>query len=71
MVCMRIHIIVASLALAVMGNASGTVVDSGADAQRYCGLLVEGSFRNSGDAWAAGACEGMLETAMTCPRPAA
>jgi Rap1a immunity proteins len=61
---MRIYIIVASLALAVMGKASGTVVDTGADAQRYCELLVAGSFHDPGEARSAGACEGMIETAM-------
>jgi len=58
-------IIVASLALSVIGKASGTVVDRGADAQRYCQLLVEGSFHDYGEARSAGACEGMIETAMS------
>ena len=58
-------IIVASLALSVIGKASGTVVDTGADAQRYCQLLVEGSFHDYGEARSAGACEGMIETAMS------
>jgi Rap1a immunity proteins len=61
---MRVYIIVASLALSVIGKASGTVVDTGADAQRYCELLVEGSFHDYGEARSAGACEGMIETAM-------
>ena len=61
---MRVYIIVASLALSVIGTASGTVVDTGADAQRYCELLVEGSFHDYGEARSAGACEGMIETAM-------
>jgi Ssp1 endopeptidase immunity protein Rap1a len=60
---MRVRIVVASLALSV-GSASGTVVDKGADAQRDCQLLVEGSFRDSGEARSAGSCEGMVETAM-------
>jgi hypothetical protein len=61
---MRVYIIVGSLVLSVIGNASGTVVDKGADAQKYCHLLVEGSFRDSGEARFAGSCEGMIETAM-------
>jgi hypothetical protein len=64
MVIMRVYIIVASLALSVIGKASGTVVDAGADAQRYCELLVKGSFHDYGEARSAGACEGMVETAM-------
>src|SRR5258708_29201257 len=39
-IIMRVYIIVASLALSVVGRARGTVVDTGADAQRYCELLV-------------------------------
>ena len=62
---MRVYVIVASVALSVIGTASGTVVDTGADAQRYCELLVEGSFRDHGEARSAGACEGMIETAMS------
>src|ERR1700737_3804760 len=61
---MRVYIIVAGLALSVIGNASGTVVDKGADAQRSCELLVEGSFRGHDEARSAGSCEGMIETAM-------
>src|ERR1700676_4287846 len=61
---MRVYIIVASLALSVIGKASGTVVDTGADAQRSCDLLVVGSFHDDGEARSAGACEGMIETAM-------
>jgi Rap1a immunity proteins len=61
---MRIFFIAASLALSVIGKASGTVVDTGADAQKYCQLLVEGSFQDNGEARSAGACEGMIETAM-------
>jgi Rap1a immunity proteins len=61
---MRVCFIVASLAISVIGNASGTVVDKGADAQKYCHLLVEGSFRDGAEARFAGSCEGMLETAM-------
>ena len=61
---MRLHIIVASLALLVIGKANGTVVDTGADAQRYCELLVESSFHDNVEARSAGACEGMIETAM-------
>jgi hypothetical protein len=61
---MRVYIIVASLAFSVIGDASGTVVDTGADAQRYCQLLIEGSFHDDGEARSAGSCEGMVETAM-------
>jgi hypothetical protein len=62
---MRVYIIVASVALSVIGKAGGTVVDTGADAQRSCELLVEGSFHDNGEARSAGACEGMIETAMS------
>jgi hypothetical protein len=55
---MRVYIIVVSLALLVIGKANGTVVDTGADAQRYCELLVEGSFHDNVEARSAGACEG-------------
>ena len=61
---MRFYIIVASLALLVIGKANGTVVDTGADAQRYCELLVDGTFHDYVEARSAGACEGMIETAM-------
>lgn len=61
---MRVYIIAAGLALSVIGNASGTVVDTGADAQRSCQLLIEGTFSNSDNARSAGSCEGMVETAM-------
>jgi hypothetical protein len=61
---MRVYIIAASLALSVIGKASGSVVDTGADARRSCELLVEGSFHDYGEARSAGACEGMIETAM-------
>jgi hypothetical protein len=64
MIIVRVYIIVASLALSVIGKASGTVVDTGADAQKYCELFVEGSFHDYGEARSAGACEGMIETAM-------
>jgi Rap1a immunity proteins len=63
-IVMRVYIIAVSLALLVIGRANGTVVDAGADAQRYCELLAEGSFRDNGAARSAGACEGMIETAM-------
>jgi Rap1a immunity proteins len=56
---MRAYIIAAGLALSVIGNASATVVDSGADAQKYCRAFVEGD-----DVLVAGACEGMIETTM-------
>ena len=52
---MRVYIIVASLALLVIGKANGTVVDTGADAQKYCELLVEGSFHDNVEARSAGA----------------
>ena len=61
---MRAYIIAAGLVLSVIGSARGTVVDNGADAQKSCQFLVEGSFRDSDEARAAGACEGMIETAM-------
>ena len=51
---MRVYIIVASLAFSVIGDAGGTVVDTGADAQRYCQLLIEGSFHDYGEARSAG-----------------
>jgi hypothetical protein len=61
---MRLYIIVAGLALSVIGKASATVVDKGTDAHRSCELLVQGSFRDQGEARSAGSCEGMIETAM-------
>ena len=61
---MRVYIIVTSLAFSIIGDARGTVVDTGADAQRYCQLLTEGSFHDNGEARSAGSCEGMIETAM-------
>jgi hypothetical protein len=61
---MRLYIIVAGLALSVIGKASATVVDKGTDAQKSCELLVQGSFRDQGEARSAGSCEGMIETAM-------
>jgi hypothetical protein len=62
---MRVYIIVAAtLAFFVTGNAKGTVVDTGPDAQKYCQLFVGGSFRDNGEARSAGSCEGMIETAM-------
>src|SRR6516164_4179415 len=61
---MRAYIIVAGLALSVVGKASATVVDKGTDAQKSCELLVHGSFRDQGEARSAGSCEGMIETAM-------
>ena len=60
---MRVYIVAVSLALSVIGNASGTVVDTGADAQRSCQLLTEGSFRDVDEVRSAGSCEGMVETA--------
>ena len=61
---MRAYIIVAGLTLLVIGKASATVVDKGTDAQKSCELLVQGSFRDQGEARSAGSCEGMIETAM-------
>ena len=56
---MRFHVIVAGLALLIFAEARGSVVDTGTDAQSQCQLLVDGY-----DSKSAGACEGMLETAM-------
>jgi hypothetical protein len=61
---MRAYIIGAGLALSIAGNATGTVVDTGADAQRYCRALIDGSFHDYDEARFAGSCEGMIETAM-------
>ena len=61
---MRVYIIAAGLTLSLIGTASATVVDAGTDAQRSCELLVQGSFRDQGEARSAGSCEGMIETAM-------
>jgi hypothetical protein len=61
---MRTHIVAAGLVLAVIGTASATVIDAGKDAQKSCRLLVDGSFHSEDDARSAGACEGMIETAM-------
>jgi hypothetical protein len=61
---MRLHIIVASLAFLIAGDARGTVVDAGTDAQKDCQLFVEGSFSDYDKARSAGSCEGMIETAM-------
>ena len=61
---MRVYIIVASLVFSVIGRASATVVDTGKDAQRSCQLLVQGSFRDQGEARSAGSCEGMIEAVM-------
>jgi hypothetical protein len=63
-IMMRAHIVAASLALAAIGTAGGTVVDAGTDAQKSCRLLVDGSFHSDDEARSAGACEGMVETAM-------
>lgn len=61
---MRAYIIAAGLALSLIGNARGSVVDNGADAQKACRSLVDGSFGDTDAARAAGICEGMMETAM-------
>ena len=60
----RVYVIVAGLALSGIGKASATVVDAGKDVQRSCKLLVQGSFRDNGEARSAGSCEGMIETTM-------
>jgi Rap1a immunity proteins len=61
---MRVYIIVAGLVLSIIGRGSATVVDKGTDAQRSCELLVQNSFRDQDEARSAGACEGMIDTAM-------
>lgn len=62
---MRTIIVAASLTLAVIGTANGSVVDAGPDAQKACRSLVDGStFHSDDDARSAGSCEGMIETAM-------
>jgi Rap1a immunity proteins len=61
---MRAFILAAGLALSVIGTASATVVDTGADAQKSCRAFTEGSFHDNDEAKSAGACEGMVETAM-------
>ena len=61
---MRVYIIVAGLALSVIGKASATVVDKGIDLRKSCELLVQDSFRDQGEARSAGSCEGMIETTM-------
>ena len=61
---MRVYIIFAGLALLLIGRVSASVVDKGTDAQKSCGLLVQKSFRDQDEARFAGACEGMIETAM-------
>jgi hypothetical protein len=63
-IMMRAHIVAAGLVLAVIGTANGTVIDSGTDAQKACRSLVNGTFHSDDDARSAGACEGMIETAM-------
>ena len=60
---MRVYIIVAGLALLIMGRGSATVVEKGTDAQKSCKLLVQNSFHDQDEARSAGACEGMIETA--------
>jgi hypothetical protein len=61
---MRIYIIVAGLVLSIIGRGNATVVDKGADAQKSCALLVQDSFRDQDEARSAGACAGMIETAV-------
>jgi Rap1a immunity proteins len=59
-----ILVVAAGLALSVIGTANGSVVDAGADAQKSCQALIEGSFHDYDVARSAGACEAMVETAM-------
>ena len=61
---MRVYIIVAGLAVSVIGKSGATVVDKGIDLQKSCELLVQDSFRDQGEARSAGSCEGMIETTM-------
>jgi hypothetical protein len=61
---MRAYIIAASLTLSLVGKASGTVVDTGKDVQKYCAPLTKGSFQDNDEARLAGTCEGMVETAV-------
>ena len=69
---MRVYIIVCPQGLevqfSIIGKGrkapAGDRVDKGADAQKSCGILVQNSFRDSEEARSAGACEGMIETAM-------
>ena len=61
---MRVYIIVAGLALLLVGRVGASVVDKGTDARKSCELLVQESFRDQGEARSAGSCEGMIETAM-------
>jgi Rap1a immunity proteins len=60
---MRVYIIVAGLALSIIGRGSATVIDKGTDAQKSCELLVQNSFHDQDEARSAGVCEGMIETA--------
>lgn len=61
---MRAYIIAAGLALSIIGNASAKVVETGADAVKYCQPLIEGSFHDYDEARSAGSCEGVVETMM-------
>ena len=61
---MRVYLVVAGLVLSIIGRGNASVVDKGTDAQKSCGLLVQNSFRDQGEARSAGACEGMIETAV-------
>jgi len=62
---MRVYIIVAGLVLlSIIGRGSATVVDKGTDVQKSCKLFVQNSVRDQDEARAAGACAGMIETAM-------
>jgi Rap1a immunity proteins len=61
---MRAYVIAVGLALSVTGSASGKVVETGADLQKYCRPLIEGSFHDSDEARSAGSCEGVVATTM-------
>lgn len=61
---MRVYLVAASLALSVIGTAGATVVDTGTDTQKACRAFTDGSFHDNDEAKSAGACEGMVETAM-------
>src|SRR5262249_49044236 len=60
---MRVYIVVAGLALSIIGRGSAHVVEKGNDAQKYCDILVRNSFHDQDEAHSSGACEGMIETA--------
>lgn len=61
---MRTYLVAAGVMLLAVGAASSRGVDTGADVQKYCPPLVEGSYRSYDEAQSAGSCEGMVETTM-------